>query len=132
MKFTLDARAGVNLIRAYSESELLIGERIVVASCILTADTLITDWQVAAPDELGLVQLEPLLALAPQIVLVGAPAGASAAPVSLRAELARQGIALELMDLGAACRTFNILVQEERRVAAALFLKKESAEKKAT
>jgi uncharacterized protein len=132
MKFTLDARAGVNLIRAYSESELLIGERIVVASCIVTADTLITDWQVATPDELGLGQLEPLLALAPQIVLVGAPAGASAASVSLRAELARQGIALELMDLGAACRTFNILVQEERRVAAALFLEKESPEKKAT
>jgi uncharacterized protein len=39
---------------------------------------------------------------------------------------------LEVMDLGAACRTFNILVQEERRVAAALFLEKESPEKKAT
>lgn len=132
MKFTLDARAGVNLIRAYSESELLIGERIVVGSCIVTADTLITDWPVAAPAALGLVQLEPLLALAPQIVLLGARASANAAPLGLRAELARQGIALELMDLGAACRTFNILVQEERRVAAALFLEKESPEKKAT
>ena len=126
MKFTLDARAGVNLIRAYSERELVIGERIVVGSCIVTADTLITDWQATAPDELDLVRLEPLLALAPQIVLLGAPAELSAAPASLRAALAQQGIALEVMELGAACRTFNILVQEERRVAAALFLKKES------
>src|ERR1700722_1532843 len=126
MKFTLDARAGVNLIRAYSEYELRIGERIVVGSCIVTADTLITDWQATAPDELDLVRLEPLLALAPQIVLLGAPAELSAAPASLRAALAQQGIALEVMELGAACRTFNILVQEERRVAAALFLKKES------
>ena len=126
MKFTLDARAGVNLIRAYSEYELRIGERIVVGSCIVTADTLITDWQATAPDELDLVRLEPLLALAPQIVLLGAPAELSAAPTSLRAALAQQGIALEVMELGAACRTFNILVQEERRVAAALFLKKES------
>jgi len=125
MKFTLDARAGVNLIRAYSASELRIGEQIVVGSCIVTADTLITYWQAGAPDELDLVQLEPLLALAPQIVLLGAPAQCGAAPASLRSVLAQQGIALEVMDLGAACRTFNILVQEERRVAAALFLKKE-------
>jgi uncharacterized protein len=125
MKFTLDARTGVNLIRAYSERELVIGERIVVGSCIVTADTLITDWPARAPDELTLVQLEPLLALAPQIVLLGAPVELNPAPASLRAELARQGIALEVMDLGAACRTFNILVQEERRVAAALFLKME-------
>ena len=125
MKFTLDARTGVNLIRAYSERELVIGERIVVGSCIVTADTLITDWQATAPDELDLVRLEPLLALAPQIVLLGAPAELSAAPASLRAALAQQGIALEVMELGAACRTFNILVQEERRVAAALFLEKE-------
>jgi uncharacterized protein len=132
MKFTLDARAGINLIRAYSASELRIGERTVVGSCIVTADTLITDWQARAPDELGLVELEPLLALAPQIVLLGAPAHCSAAPANLRSVLAQQGIALEVMDLGAACRTFNILVQEERRVAAALFLEKESPEKKAT
>jgi uncharacterized protein len=50
----------------------------------------------------------------------------------VRALLASQGIALEVMELGAACRTFNILVQEERRVAAALFLKKRAPEKKAT
>jgi uncharacterized protein len=124
MKFTLDARPGVNLIRAYSASELRIGERIVVGSCIVTADTLITDWQPTAPDELGVGELEPLLALSPQIVLLGTAAGAIAVPQSVRALLASQGIALEVMELGAACRTFNILVQEERRVAAALFLKK--------
>ena len=42
---------------------------------------------------------------------------------ALRAAFAERRIGLEAMDLGAACRTFNILVQEERRVAAALFLK---------
>jgi uncharacterized protein len=124
MKFTLDTRPGVNLIRAYSASELRIGERIVVGSCIVTADTLITDWQPTAADELGVGELAPLLALSPQIVLLGTAAGAIAAPPSVRALLASQGIALEVMELGAACRTFNILVQEERRAAAALFLKK--------
>ena len=123
MKFTLDARSGVNLIRAYSASELRIGERIVVGSCIVTADTLITDWQPAAAGELSGAQLEPLLALAPQIVLLGSLENRVAVPMSVRAAFASQGIALEVMDLGAACRTFNILVQEERRVAAALILR---------
>jgi uncharacterized protein len=121
MKFTLDARSGVNLIRAYSAGELRIGERIVVGSCIVTADTLITDWQPAA-FELSVAQLAPLLALAPQIVLVGSPENRIAAPADVRAAFVSQGIALEVMDLGAACRTFNILVQEERRVAAVLIL----------
>jgi uncharacterized protein len=124
MKFTLDARAGVNLIRAYSDTELRIGERIVAESCIITADTLITDWQPPSLEELSVAQLEPLFALAPQIVLLGSPAARLATPRNVRAALAAQGIALEVMELGAACRTFNILVQEERRVAAALFLER--------
>jgi len=132
MKFTLDARSGVNLIRAYSQSELRIGARIIVGSCIVTADTIITDWQSGAADALGAAELEPLLALEPQIVLLGLSTGFAAAPAQARAALAAQGIALEVMDLGAACRTFNILVQEERRVAAALILQKEPLEKKAT
>jgi len=40
----------------------------------------------------------------------------------VRAVLAARGVGLEAMHLGAACRTYNVLVQEERRVAAALFL----------
>jgi uncharacterized protein len=66
--------------------------------------------------------LEALLALRPQIVLWGASRSEQAPSMSVRAALAAQAIGLEAMDLGAACRTFNILVQEERRVAAALFL----------
>jgi uncharacterized protein len=122
MKFTLDARSGVNLIRAYCASELRIGERTVVRSCIVTADTLITDWQPAAPDEIRVAELEPLFALTPQIVLVGSLNAGVVARHDVRAACASRGIALEMMDLGAACRTFNILVQEDRRVAAALFL----------
>jgi uncharacterized protein len=132
MKFTLDARSGINLIRAYSAGELRIGERIVVASCIVTADTLITDWQPAAPAELSVADLEPLFALDPQIVLLGMDLMPRVVPMSIRGEFAARRIAIEVMDLGAACRTFNILVQEERRVAATLFLKEVAGQKKAT
>src|ERR1700681_2063501 len=115
MKFTLDARSGVNLIRGYSASELRIGERVVVRSCIVTADTLITEWKPAAPGEMSCGDLAPLLALNPQIVLWGASKREQAPSMSVRAAFAQRAVALEVMDLGAACRTFNILVQEERR-----------------
>jgi uncharacterized protein len=131
MQFTLEARSGVNLIRAYSARELIVGARTLTASCIISADTLITDWRPASVTALSVADLAPLLALEPEIVLIGAT-GERALPSEVRAEFGARHTAMEVMDLGAACRTFNILVQEERRVAAALLLSGESREGKAT
>jgi uncharacterized protein len=55
-----------------------------------------------------------------QILLLGLGRSASAVPAALRTALRAAGIALEAMDTGAACRTYNVLVAEDRRVAAAL------------
>ena len=54
------------------------------------------------------------------ILLVGCGPRFAPPPDVLRAGLKARGIALEWMDTGAACRTFNVLLAEERRVAAAL------------
>jgi uncharacterized protein len=64
--------------------------------------------------------LQPLLQLRPRIVLIGAAAGGLRPPTALRNELAARGIALECMELGAACRTYNVLSQEGREVVAGL------------
>lgn len=122
MQFTLETTSQVNLVRAYSSSELRIGEARVRTSCIVTADKLIMDWEPRSFEALRTEHLMRLLALEPQIVLLGTGSQQRFAPPSMRAMLAERGVGLEVMDLGAACRTFNILVQEERRVAAALFL----------
>lgn len=55
-----------------------------------------------------------------QILLLGLGRSMQALPVALRAALRAVGIALEPMDTGAACRTYNVLVAEGRQVAAAL------------
>jgi uncharacterized protein len=123
MKFTLEASARANLIRGYSTDEILIGEQRVRRSCIVTADRLITDWEPQSLAELTLAHLETVLALAPEVVLIGTGAVQQLPPPGLRVPLAQRGIGLEAMALGPACRTFNVLVQEERRVAAALFLR---------
>ena len=91
-------------------------------SCLVTAERLITDWPPATFDELAPAHLEAIFALAPELVLLGTGPIQRFAPPEVRSEFARRRIGLEAMQLGAACRTFNVLVQEDRKVLAALFL----------
>ena len=123
MKFTLEGGSNVNVIRSYSSQEIRIGEHSIRSSCIVTADQLIASWPPATLDELQVNHLEPIFELGPELVLLGTGARQRLAATAIRAAFTARKIGLEAMDLGAACRTFNILVQEDRRVAAALFLK---------
>lgn len=55
-----------------------------------------------------------------ELLLIGT--GTSLIPLdpAIRASLKAKGISADVMDTGAACRTFNVLLSEERRVAAAV------------
>ena len=55
-----------------------------------------------------------------EILLLGCGVRAAAVPAAVRARLKEHGIVVEPMDTGAACRTYNVLIAEGRRVAAAL------------
>ena len=123
MKFTLEATPGVNVIRSYSTDEIRVGERIIRSSCIVTADTLIASWPPDSLEQVGLNHLEVIMELRPELVVFGTGARQQFPAAEIRSAFAARGIGTEAMDLGAACRTFNILVSEERRVAGVLFLK---------
>jgi len=114
MQLTLDADPTVNLFRAYSATEVRVGARVLQTSCVVTADTVIENWK---PED-----LDTLFSLKPDIVLLGTGEIQRFPPSATRRAFEERRIALEAMTLGAACRTFNILVQEGRRVAAALML----------
>ena len=122
MTFTLESSSRVNLVRAYSRAELRIGEELVHSSCIVSADRLITDWPPARFDALRPEHLQAIFDLEPEVVLLGTGERQQFPPADIRAAFAARRVGLEVMDLGAACRTYNILVQEERRAVAALFL----------
>lgn len=122
MKFTLESSSRVNLVRAYSRAELRIGEEVVRGSCIVSADRLITDWPPPRFESLTPEHLAAIFALQPEVVLLGTGERQRFPSADIRAAFAARGVGLEVMDLGAACRTYNILVQEERRAVAALFL----------
>jgi uncharacterized protein len=123
VKFTLEPGSHAYLIRGYSATEIRIGEQRVDRSCIVTADRLITDWEPASFDELTAAHLEAIFALSPELVLLSSGATQRFAAPAVRAAFAQRRVGLEVMQLGAACRTFNVLVEEERQVAAALFLR---------
>jgi uncharacterized protein len=123
VKFTLEAGDAVNLVRGYSDTEIRIGTRSVRGSCIVTADTLIAEWEPASFAQLLPAHLEAILALAPDLIVLGTGPSQRFPSTEIRALLAGRGVGLEAMALGPACRTFNVLVQEERRVAAGLFLR---------
>ena len=121
MKLTLETGTQVNLIRSYSVTEVRVGEVRLHSSCIIAPDTLIADWEPRSFEELSVAHLERVFALQPEVVLLGTGRVQRFASAAVRAAFAERRVGLEAMDLGAACRTFNVLVQEDRRVAAALF-----------
>jgi uncharacterized protein len=79
-------------------------------------------WPVRAPEQVTAESLAPIVAAAPavELLVLGLGPRFLAVPAELRQALKDRGIALEAMDTGAACRTYNVLLAEERRVAAAL------------
>jgi uncharacterized protein len=109
------------LIQSHEPGRIKIGERWLSGHLIVAPEHLIEGWRVAAPVDVTLEQLEPALALGPQIVLLGTGAALVWPEADLMSQLAARGIGLEIMSTPAACRTFNVLVHERRRVVAALF-----------
>ncbi len=88
---------------------------------IVTPDQLLEDWRATTPSELVVADLEPALALHPEIVLIGTGEQVLLPDVDLMGALAARAIGLEIMSTAAACRTYNVLTHERRRVVAALF-----------
>jgi uncharacterized protein len=79
-------------------------------------------WPVASAGEISVAALQPVLQRADRarILVIGCGRSFTPRPAGLESELRAAGISLEWMDTGAACRTFNVLLLEDREVAAAL------------
>lgn len=78
-------------------------------------------WEVAGAAGLSLASLSPVAEHGGvQILLIGLGAGGGGVAADIRSGLRARGIVVEAMGTGAACRTFNVLVAEDRQVAAAL------------
>jgi uncharacterized protein len=121
MQLAPDTHGQANLIAGYAPGELRLRDRILTSSVILTAAEVLP-WPVASAATLTPAQLEPVLQLAIEVVLLATGSRQVWPPPAVLAQVAARGIGLEVMDLGAACRTFNLLVGDQRKVALAAIL----------
>jgi uncharacterized protein len=119
VKFHITAPSGLNYFSAYGADFVRVGERRYERNLIVTPQQVLP-WDAATFEALSEADFEPLLALEIDILLLGTGAKQRFPHPRLTRALAAKRIGVEAMDLQAACRTFNILTAEERRVAAAL------------
>ena len=120
MKLHLANSDGRNAITGYGTGYVEINGKRYETSVVVQPTSIETDWIQGAGRDIGLDGIAILATLEVEIVLLGTGATQRfPAPATLR-PLIEAGIGFEIMDTNAACRTYNILVAENRRVAAAL------------
>jgi uncharacterized protein len=120
MKLHEHVHAHMNLVGGYGGGGLVVNGRQLSRPAILAPGFLHAEW-IADAASLTAEALAPVWPLQPRILLLGGSGFETGQLKALRQALAPRQIALEAMDLGAACRTYNVLAQEERPVVALLF-----------
>lgn len=121
MKFTQDNATTPNAVTGRSIGEVRIGELWFRRSVVVSATSIIEDWAVGSIDDIG-TALDVVLGLEPDILILGTGESQVFPDPAVHATVAARGIGFEVMDNGAACRTYNVLLAEGRNVALALIL----------
>lgn len=120
LKLHLAQNANQNLITGYGAGFVNVNGQRFERHLIVTPTKIVDAWSVEA--ELSEAALPPVLQLAPQIVLFGTGKTLRFPAASVLKSLIATKIGYEFMDTQAACRTYNILLEEGRNVAAALLI----------
>jgi uncharacterized protein len=121
MQLDRDPTPGL-VIRSFRPGLLRVGDRDIETSVILSTPDLISPWSPPDLSQLSIDHLVTALDQQPELILLGTGISHRFPAPELSMHIMRQGVGLEVMDTAAACRTFNVLNAEGRRVAAALFL----------
>ena len=120
MKLHLSNTAGLNMFTAYGDDYVAVNHEKHAKNLILLPESIIPEWTAANIGNLSEADMQKLLQLGTEIILLGTGKRLRFPPGALLRPFAPAGIGLEIMDLQAACRTYNILAAEGRKVAAAL------------
>ena len=122
MKLHLESASASNTFTGYGDGYVIVNGRRIERSAVVLPDRILADWPPACFDELAPEHFSALEGLGCEIVLLGTGAQLRFPRPEIIAPLSRAGIGVEVMDLQAACRTYNILKAEGRKVAAALLI----------
>lgn len=139
MKFNLEKYSGISihsyetgLLRlAIPQAELPVNEvplqsqgngLYTTHSNIILGPSLLQAWEIQSIEQLNMNLLSPVLALEPEITLIGTGSTAAFPSSDCMRDIYSSGAALDFMDTAAACRTYNILLSERRHVVAAMIM----------
>ena len=121
LKFTRELSAKL-VIRSVSETAIRVNDQSYTESMALTPEQFLGSWRDKSIEELVEADFETIFGVGPEIVLLGTGATNIFPPRELTFAFARKGVGFEVMDTAAAARTFNVLANESRKVAAVLYL----------
>lgn len=120
MKLHLENDASRNTITAYGPGWIEVNRQRHPGALLVRPEGALIDWPIPAFDALTATHFAQIAELVPEVVLLGTGARQRFPHPSLLAALVKARIGIEVMDTGAACRTYNILMGEGRQVLAAL------------
>jgi uncharacterized protein len=121
VKLHVSGPSRLNTITGYGDGYVAVNGQRYESSVIVLPDRVLP-WSARSFDTLAPEDFAELKDLGAEIILLGTGPRQRFPQPRLTAELTKAGIGVEVMDVHAACRTYNILVAEERKVAAALLL----------
>ncbi|MDO8926188.1 MAG: Mth938-like domain-containing protein [Sideroxyarcus sp.] len=122
MALHLNTDTNMYLFTGHGEGYVAVNDRRFRQPLVVMAQGVRTDWPASDFASLEPAHFSYFLDLKPEVVLLGTGAKQQFAHPGLYRELIQAGISIEFMNTPAACRTYNILVAEDRKVVAAVLI----------
>lgn len=122
MKLHAPPKSFYNTVTAYGDGFVEINEKRIDSSAVVMPEGEVVAWAPQRFEDLAAEHFEALARLKPEVVIFGSGSRLRFPHPRLTQALTKLGIGIETMDVRAACRTYNILADEGRRVAAALLI----------
>ena len=130
MELQLENHPSGNHVESFADNAVLIGGVRYTDSLIVTPEQVVRDWPPQHPDQLTADDFRMILALEPELILVGTGNALRFPDCVILKGVIRAGIGVDFMDSYAACRTYNILAAEGRNVAAGIIIDRSTCVRK--
>lgn len=124
MKLQPDKQPSLNTVSAYGPDYIEINAQRYTQSLLLSPESPVIEWSCTRFEDIKTEDFEQIAKLDPAVVIFGSGEKIRFPQAALIAPLIARNIGLETMDLQAACRTYNVLMAEGRKVVAALLIEK--------
>lgn len=122
MKFTEEKNSQGNLIRSYELGQVQVGDTMYQNNIIISPDRLLSPWPLERIEYLGTEHIETLTEGRPDLLIIGTGREHRWPDMAIVYEITALGIGCEVMNSASACRTYNVVAAEGRKVTAAIII----------